>query len=272
MEKEDIQYPLGDTAEDDEIYKNFMQLQIPGETISINFDDDDKKDDDDDSNTPQGPQDNNTCKQDLASHPPSQPPLADDQAKDKDAPQDKDNGTSHGKTQADKGSPRVMEDAMKGKVKSSFVSNPLLGLPNSTPTSARIVVDKEKDPYIEIIIVSELPRLLHLQLINNCNLIQKTLGSTLNLMEILRTSKQYIEEEHKGCKKQQEEASTVLAKTTQELMADHQQIEDTPTPPKKCIWGDNACKLKEITNERDEWRTKYLKAEATHAKGKMEKN
>lgn len=131
---------------------------------------------------------------------------------------------------------------------------------------------KEKDPYIEMIMANELPRLPHLQLINHCNFLQKALGSALNLLEILCMLKPDIEEEHKGRKRQQEEASTILAKTTQELMVAQQQIEDTRAPPKKGKWGDNARKIKEITNERDAWRTKYLTANATHAKGKMKKN
>ena len=86
---------------------------------------------------------------------------------------------------------------------------------------------------------------------NHCNLLQKVLGSALTLLEILCMSMRDIEEEHKGCKKPQEEAITILARNTQELMAAQQQIEDTPPPPKKGKWGGNACRrLKEITDER----------------------
>ena len=191
MEKEDIHYPTEDQVVDDQVYDTFLKLQIPGEPIDLVFDDDDKKDDDDDHSDPKSSGKDDAKPKDSTKPPPSTSPPKDGR--------DKGKGVAQGSNQSIPPStspPKVMEAAMKEKAHSSFVANPLIGLPNEVPTSTQIIAGKDTDPYIEIYPLSELPTLPHHTLLHHCALLQKALNAALGLMEVLCLSNKDLEEEN----------------------------------------------------------------------------
>ena len=78
---------------------------------------------------------------------------------------------------------------MKGQAQSTFIANPLLGIPNMVPSSAKISVGKETDSHIELYHYVELQAMPTLKLCNHCILLlQKALGSSLSLLESLQMS------------------------------------------------------------------------------------
>ena len=138
MEKDDIHYPANEEVADDEVYHQFLKLQIPGEPINLVSEDEDNGDDDDHHH--QGPknseQDDANPKDHTNTSPPKSPP------KDN---QDKGKGKADGTNQSNpptNSPPKVMEAAMKTRVDSSYVANPLIGLPNEAATSTRIIAEQ----------------------------------------------------------------------------------------------------------------------------------
>ena len=85
---------------------------------------------------------------------------------------------------------------MKVQAQSTFIANPLLGIPNMVPSNATISVGKETDSHIELYHYVELQGMPVYKLCNHCVLLQKALGASLSLLESIRMSSNELEGEH----------------------------------------------------------------------------
>ena len=105
---------------------------------------------------------------------------------------------------------------MKGQAQSTFIANPLLGIPNMVPSSDKISASKETDCHIELYHSVELQAMPTLKLCNHCVLLQKELGSSLSLLESLHLSSAEIEGEHEKMKSRIKGNEEQLANVTTE--------------------------------------------------------
>ena len=92
---------------------------------------------------------------------------------------------------------KLLQGAMKDKVSSIFIHNPLLGLPNETPATAEIVAGRETDPNIELFHQSTLQEMPLHKLLVHTLLLQKAANASLNILEGLRIRQKDLEEENK---------------------------------------------------------------------------
>ena len=252
MEKEDIHYPIEDEVADDEVYDKFLQLQIPREPIDLVSNDDDKKDDDDDHHDPKSSGKDEADPKDSTKPPPSTSPPKDGR--------DKGKGIAEGSSQSPPPStspPKVMEAAMKEKAHSSFVANPLIGLPNEVPMSTQIIAGKDTDPYIEIYPLSKLPTLPHHTLLHHCALLQKALNAALGFMEVLRLSNKDLEEEHDRMKHHVTTGDNDLVCVTHQLLQAQQKLEKAPTKSKRATKGAAAKQQSKAKEQMETWKKSF---------------
>ena len=237
----DVQYPDSEKVESQEVFSIFQKLQIPGDVIDID-DKGDNKGDDDDDDAPSSKRAPKEGKDKEGPGPSGTPPAKEP----KEAPQ-KGKGTAQGherkspsskdKAQLQLEPAKVMESAMKGQARSTFIANPLLGIPNMVPSSANISAGKETDPHIELYHYVELQAMPTLKLCNHCILLQKALGSSLSLLESLRLSSAEIEGEHEKMKSRIKGNEEQLANVTTELLQAKEQLETGTSKPKRAPRG-----------------------------------
>ena len=164
---------------------------------------------------------------------------------------------------------------MKEKAHSSFVANPLIGLPNEVPTSTQIVAGKDTDPYIEIYPLSELPMLPHHTLLHHCALLQKALNAALGFMEVLCLSNKDLEEENNRMQHRVTSGGDDLVRVTHQLLTAQQQLDKAPSKPKRATKGTAAKQLSEVEEEKESWKksfqTLYEKYEANQTQQDLDK-
>ena len=135
---------------------------------------------------------------------------------------------------------------MKGQAQSTFIANPLLGIPNMVPSSATILAGKETDSHIELYHYVELQAMPTLKLYNHCILLlQKALGSSLSLLESLCLSSAKLEGEHEKMKSKIKGNEEQLVNVTMELLQAKGKLETGCSKTKRAPRGDAKKQLKE---------------------------
>lgn len=152
-----------------------------------------------------------------------------------------------------------MQEAIKGKVLSTFVANPMIGIPNATLMVTSIKSRKETDPFIEIYLGSKLPLLQPHNLLNHCALLQNALNSSLDLTEGLCLQNKDLEDENERMKRRSKNANDDLIKVTKQLLTMQQQEEPASSKPKRAPRGAATKALACMEKDRDLWRTSFQK-------------
>ena len=248
MEKEDIHYPAKEEVADDEVYQKFLKLQIPGEPIDLVSDDEDKGDDDDDHQNPKDSSQDDANPRDHTKPTTPKSPPKDGTDKGKEITEG--TGRSSPPTTSP---PKVMEAAMKTKVNSSFVANPLIGLPNEAATSTRTTAGKETDPFIEIYPTSELPTLPTHTILQHAALLQKALTTALSMIELLRLTNTDLNEEHDRMTNRVKEKEADLVRVADELL----QAQEKPNTRAKRATKGATSKQSQAEQDAAMWKKSY---------------
>lgn len=150
-----------------------------------------------------------------------------------------------------------MGEAMKSQAQSTFIANPLLGIPNMVPSSAKVVAGKETDSHIKLYDYVELQGLPTYKLWNHYALLQKALGASLSLLESLRLSSSELGGEHEKMKSKIKENEGQLANVTIELLKAREKLEAGSSKTKRAPRGAAAKQLKELEEDRDAWQKDF---------------